>query len=453
MSRPTQPSRYYLDRQEQCESNARTYPRRLPLAIRRAAGLYVTDVDGKVYMDCLAGAGTLALGHNHPVVVDAIRRHLDDGYPLHSLDLTSPVKDAFVAELFATLPPEFAARARVHFCGPSGSDAVEAALKLVKTATGRRSILGFTGGYHGQTHGSLALMGNTGPKAPVAGLMPDVYFLPYPYAYRCPLGCRGCDGRHLSGYVEHLLDDPESGIPPAAGMVLEVVQGEGGCIPAPDDWLRDVRRITRERGIPLVFDEVQTGWGRTGRMYAFEHAGVVPDVLVLSKAIGGSLPLAVVVYDERLDVWEPGAHTGTFRGNQLAMTAGLATLRYMTEHEIPAHAERMGRRLRDRLRGLADGHPFVGDVRGRGLMLGVEVVDPDRQDRWGRPAHDGCRASRIQQECFRRGLIIELGGRHGSVLRFLPPLTVTPAEVDAIADVVTAAIGAVTDAAEPVTRP
>jgi diaminobutyrate-2-oxoglutarate transaminase len=311
------PAQYYLDRQQGYESNARTYTRRLPLVIHKAKGLYVTDVDGRVYLDCLAGAGALALGHNPPVVIEALRRHLSEELPLHTLDLATPTKDQFVEELFASLPPEFASRAKIQFCGPTGADAVEAALKLVKTATGRRSILAFQGGYHGQTHGTLALMGNLGPKAPLAGLMPDVHFLPYPYTYRCPFGCAVCDGRHLSAYVENLLDDPESGIAPPAGLILEVVQGEGGSIPAPDDWLRDVRRITRERDIPLIVDEIQTGWGRTGKLYAFEHAGIVPDVVVLSKAIGGSLPLAVVVYHEDLDTWKPGAHTGTFRGNQL----------------------------------------------------------------------------------------------------------------------------------------
>lgn len=427
----------YLERQQQFESNARTYPRRLPLAIQKAQGVYVTDVSGEVYIDCLAGAGTLALGHNHPVVTDAIRRHLDEGRPLHTLDLTTPTKDQFVEELFASLPAGFAATARIQFCGPTGADAVEAALKLVKTATGRRSVLAFHGGYHGQTHGTLALMGNLGPKTPVTGLMPDVHFLPYPYEYRSPFG--DGDWRHSIDYIENLLADPDSGIPHPAAMILEVVQGEGGSIPAPDPWLREVRRITQEHRIPLILDEVQTGWGRTGKLYAFEHAGIVPDVLVLSKAIGGSLPLAVVVYREELDAWQPGAHAGTFRGNQLAMAAGVATLRYTLEHDLPAHAERMGQRLMARLRALQEVCPFLGDVRGRGLMVGVEVVDPDRADRWGRPLLDGARARRIQQECFQRNLILETGGRSGSVLRFLPPLIVSEAEVDLIGDAFTAA--------------
>jgi len=203
-----------------------------------------------------------------------------------------------------------------------------------------------------------------------------------------------------------------------------------------------MRRITRERHIPLIVDEVQTGWGRTGKLYAFEHADVEPDVLVLSKAIGGGLPLAVVVYREELDVWKPGAHTGTFRGNQLALAAGLATLRYLQEQDLPAQAAQRGRQLQERLKEIQQVHSFLGDVRGRGLMVGAEIVDPERQDRWGRPPHDGARARRIQQECFQRGLILEVGGRHGSVLRFLPPLIVTAAEVDAIADIVAAACAA-----------
>jgi diaminobutyrate-2-oxoglutarate transaminase len=441
-NQPQHSAAYYLRRQQDFESNARTYPRCLPLAIHKAKGVYVTDVDGRRYLDCLAGAGTLALGHNHPVVLDAIRRHLADDCPLHTLDLTTPTKDQFVEELFASLPPRFATHARIQFCGPSGADAVEAALKLVKTATGRRSILAFHGGYHGQTHGTLSLMGNLGPKSPVAGLMPDVHFLPYPYAYRCPLGCKQCDVRHCADYVENILNDVESGIPPSAGMILEIVQGEGGCIPCPDDWLREIRRLTRAKNIPLIVDEIQTGWGRTGRLYALEHAGIVPDVLILSKALGGGLPLSVILYHRDLDLWLPGAHTGTFRGNQLAMAAGLATLRYLLENNLAAHAERMGQRLQAHLRALQKEHPFLGEVRGRGLMLGAEIIDPEQTDSLGRPLHDGERARRIQRACFERGLMIEVGGRQGSVLRFLPPLIVTAEEVDAIAALVTDACSA-----------
>lgn len=425
----------YLERQSRFESNARTYPRRLPLAIAKAEGLYVTDVDGRVYMDCLCGAGALALGHNHPVVLEAIRHHLDMHRPLQTLDLTTPVKDEFVADLLATLPDSFARKARVQFCSPCGTDAVEAALKIVKTASGRSSIWAASGGFHGQTHGSLALMGNHGPKQAIGGLMPDVHFFPFPYRFRCPMGQRPCGECRCGDLLGTMLSDPESGVPRPAGLITEAVQGEGGVVPASGDWLQEVRRHTSEAGIPLILDEVQTGWCRTGRMYAFEHFGVVPDVLILSKAIGGGLPLAVVVYDEQLDVWKPGAHSGTFRGNQLAMAAGIATLQLLLKDQIAAHVATMSERFLQRLLPLQSEYPFVGDVRGKGLMLGLEIVDPEQCDRAGRATGNPVLAGKIQAECFKRGLIVELGGRQGAVVRLLPPLIVDDRQVDAICDV------------------
>jgi diaminobutyrate-2-oxoglutarate transaminase len=429
---------HFLERQAAVESNARTYPRKLPLAIRSAQGLYVTDVEGRTYLDCLCGAGTLALGHNHPVVIEAIQTHLAAGYPLHTLDLTTPVKDEFVSELLGSLPPEFADHARIQFCSPSGADAVEAALKIVKTATGRRGMLAFQGAFHGQTHGALALMGSWGPKQHVQNLMADVHFLPYPYAYRCPLGHHGhgCHDCTCADYIENLLSNPEGGVMDIAGMILEVVQGEGGAIPAPEDFLGRLRGITADHDIPLIFDEVQTGWGRTGKLYAFEHSGVIPDVLVLSKAIGGGLPLAVVVYHERLDAWQPGAHSGTFRGNQLAMAAGLATLRFIQSEGIADHAAQMGDYLRRYFNDFQNRYAFVGQVRNKGLMMGIEIVNPDQRNRLGRMVGDGQLARRIQSECFKHGLIHELGGQHGAVMRLLPPLTLTYAEADRICGII-----------------
>lgn len=307
----------------------------------------------------------------------------------------------------------------------------------MKTTTGKRSVLAFHGAYHGMTHGALGLTGELGPKLAVAGLMTDVHFLPFPHAYRCPFGLGGEAGWRTSlAYIERLLDDGNSGIAPPAGMILEAVQGEGGVIPAPDEWLREIRRITREREIPLIVDEVQTGVGRTGAMYAFEHAGILPDVLVLSKAVGGGLPLSVAVYHESLDRWEPGAHAGTFRGNQLAMAAGAATLRFVKEQRLDRHADAMGERLMAHLRRIQRESPHVGDVRGRGLMIGAEIVDARAEpDRLG--ARPPCRelARRIQKECLDHGLILELGGRQGSVTRFLPPLIVTAGDIDRIAGI------------------
>ncbi|MFI6146694.1 diaminobutyrate--2-oxoglutarate transaminase family protein [Streptomyces sp. NPDC051109] len=418
-----------LRRQTLRESAARTYARSLPIVPVRARGLTIEGADGRRYLDCLSGAGTLALGHNHPVVLEAVRAVLDSGAPLHVLDLATPVKDAFTTELFACLPPALAADARIQFCGPAGTDAVEAALKLVRTATGRSGLLAFTGAYHGMTAGALGASGGA----------PDVRVtrLPFPQDFRCPFGVGGPEGARLGArWTESLLDDPKSGVPLPAAMIVEPVQGEGGVLPAPDAWLRRMREITEARGIPLIADEVQTGVGRTGAFWGVDHAGVVPDVMVLSKAIGGSLPLAVIVYRSGLDVWAPGAHAGTFRGNQLAMAAGTATLAYVRENRLAERAAALGERMLTALRGLASAHPCIGDVRGRGLMIGIELVDPDT----GAPAQ--ALAAAVRQECLNRGLIVELGGRNACVVRLLPPLTLTDDQAAAVLDRLSDAIPA-----------
>ncbi|WP_105973512.1 diaminobutyrate--2-oxoglutarate transaminase family protein [Streptomyces geranii] len=442
-----------LRRQSARESAARTYARALPIVPVRARGLTIEGADGRRYLDCLSGAGTLALGHNHPVVLEAIRKVLDSGAPLHVLDLATPVKDAFITELFRTLPPGLADHARVQFCGPAGTDAVEAAFKLVRAATGRTGMLAFTGAYHGMTAGSLDASGHAADVR--------VARLPFPQDYRCPFGMGGERGAELAArWTESVLDDTKSGVPLPAGMILEPVQGEGGVIPAPDVWLRRMRRITEARSIPLIADEIQTGVGRTGAFWAVEHSGVTPDVMVMSKAIGGSLPLAVVVYRDDLDVWEPGAHAGTFRGNQLAMAAGTATLAYVREHGLAERAATLGPRILARLRQLAAEFPIIGDVRGRGLMIGVELVEPGAEraasdpadadpEVFPGPAEGGPHpaapelAAAVQRECLRRGLIVELGGRQASVVRLLPPLTITDEQTDAVLDRLSDAVAAV----------
>ena len=434
--RPAAAAAAVTARQAHRESAARTYARHLPIVPVRALGMTVHGADGRSYLDCLAGAGTLALGHNHPVVVDAIRRVLDAGAPLHALDIATPVKDDFTAALFEVLPEELARDGRVHFCGPAGTDAVEAAFKLVQTATGRGGLLAFTGAYHGMTAGAMAATGNVAVRAPLAGPALEVSRLPFPYSYRCPFGIGGEQGERIAvRYAESLLDDPNGGVLPPAGMIVEPVQGEGGVVPAPDEWLREIRRITAERGIPLIADEIQTGVGRTGAFWAVQHSGVVPDVLVLSKAIGGSLPLAVIVYRAELDQWAPGAHTGTFRGNQLAMAAGAATLRFVRDANLSERAASLGARITGELRSLAAERPCIGEVRGRGLMIGLELVAPDAApDALGsRPAAPGL-AARARALCLQRGLIVELGGRHDTVLRLLPPLVMTDEEADSVLD-------------------
>nr|WP_176705349.1 diaminobutyrate--2-oxoglutarate transaminase family protein [Halobacterium sp. GN101] len=432
-----------LESQRRRESNARTYPRSLPMAVTHAEGIEVTDADGTTYLDCLAGAGTLALGHNHPAVTAELERLLAEDRPLHTLDITTPEKEAFVDALFDSLPASFANTAKVQFCSPAGTDAIEAALKLTKTATGNRSVLAFHGGYHGMTAGALSLMGDTDAKEPVSGLMPNVHHLPYPDQYRHPFGLPAGEHESIHTYIEHAISSPQRGFTEPAAVVLELVQGEGGVNPAPDAWVQELRRITREHDIPLVVDEIQTGLGRTGETWSFEHAGIEPDVVTCSKAVGGGLPLAVVLYNEALDVWEPGAHAGTFRGNQLAMAAGRVTIEHVMEQDLPAHADKTGARLRSALTDLEADFDAVGDVRGRGLMLGVEFVAPDAAGD-ERPPPDGDLAAAVKQACFERGLIIETGGRDSAVARFLPPLIVSSHQIDEIAarfsDAVTAVL-------------
>jgi len=401
--------------------------------IESARGALVRDTDGREYVDCLAGAGALPLGHNHPVVVEAIEQALHADVPLTTLDLPTPTKDLFVEQLFAVLPPGLV-DGRIQFCSPSGADAVEAALKLAKIATRRSGIVAFGGGYHGMTHGALAVTGAVGPKAPLGPLVADVHHLPFPTA-RSPI-----DDELCTRVLHWALHDDHSGITPPAAVIAEPVQGEGGVHPMPEPFAQALRTGTRAVGSVLIADEVQTGLGRTGPLWASTPLGLDPDVMVLSKAIGGGLPLAVIVYRSELDVWAPGAHAGTFRGSQLAMAAGAATIRHVIAERLDEHAVVMGARLMDGLRAAveqADGcaADAVGDIRGRGLMVGVELVDPERLSPLGVPEADGKAASRMQHGMLRRGVIAEVGGRGEAVLRFLPPLNIEPELVDRVVEV------------------
>ena len=429
----------YLYRQQQRESNARSYPRRIPLSLNRGQGIYVQDTQQQIFIDCLAAAGTLALGHNHPEVTAAVSQTLHSGMPLQALDLATPVKDQFIEQLFNLLPGKMAEQARIQMCSPCGSDAVEAAIKLAKIATGRHKILAFSGAYHGMTQGALNLMGNLGPKSAINMSGADVHIMPFPYAPRCPYGL-GEGGVKASLYqLKTLLTDPESGIQKPAAIIVEAVQGEAGALPADFAWLKGLREITTEHDIVLIIDEIQAGMGRTGKVFAFEHAEIEPDMIVLSKALGGGQPLAAIVYSNKLDKWSPGAHAGTFRGNQLALAAGQVVFRHLAEENLHFHAEEMGCLLKNRL-SLIDS-PIIGDVRGRGLMLGVEIVDPmGAKDSLGNFPQDGTRALAVQQAALKRGLIVETGGRFGSTIRFLPPLIVNFQEIKAIAEIFAEAV-------------
>ncbi|WP_414939108.1 diaminobutyrate--2-oxoglutarate transaminase family protein [Amycolatopsis sp. cmx-11-51] len=413
----------YLEHQRRWESNARAYPRNLPIAIAGGEGSYLWDVDGNVFIDFLAGAGVLSLGHNHPEVVHAATEQL---YVLtHGLDFPTPAKREFIDAQLSMLPPGLRSRMRMHFCGPGGANAVDAAIKLCKTATGRGELVSFQGGFHGSSHAAMALTGLVAQKRPIANGVPGVHFFPYSYCARCPVGLsRDTCATNCVGLLERSLRDPNGGIPLPAAVILEIVQGEGGVIPADRDFVRRVRALTAELDIPLVVDEVQTGCGRTGTWFAFEQYDIEPDVIVASKALSGmGLPVAVIFYDQRLDSWAPGAHSGTFRGNQAAFAAGTAAVHVVRRDDVLGNVRHRGHQLEERLRSVRD-HPWVREVRGLGLMWGIELADPHD----GRPAVGYARA--VQAYALRRGLIVELGGRDDSVIRLMPPLTVTAEVVE-----------------------
>ena len=422
----------YMSRQEATESNARSYPRKFPCSLVKVRGSWVEDVEGNKYLDFLCGAGTLALGHNDPEINQAMIDMISSDAPLHTLDMMTPVKDRFVHKLISLLPAEMQGNVKVQFCSPSGTDATDAAIKLCKTATGKSSVIAFSGGYHGMGHGALSLTGNIGAKEKVRALMPEVQFFPYPYSYRCPFGLGGDAGtKACCEFFERTLKDPESGITKPAAVILEPIQGEGGVIPAPVEFLQTVRRVTKELGIPMIVDEIQCGVGRSGKFFAFEYADIVPDVILVSKAIGGTQPMSVVVYNKALDQWGPGAHAGTFRGNQLAMRAGTVVMERVAQEEFLAEVRKKGDFLREKMYAIKEKVAIIGDIRGKGLMSGCEFVNPKGQpDSIGSLPASGEIAALVQKRCFENKLIMEKGGRHGSVMRCLCALNVSWDELE-----------------------
>ena len=327
---------------------------------------------------------------------------------------------------------EMRGNVKIQFCSPSGTDATDAAIKLCKTATGRGSVIAFSGGYHGMGHGALSLTGNLNAKTKVQNLMPGVQFMPYPNSYRCPFGLGGEAGTDAAcAYFERMLKDPESGVTKPAAVIIEPIQGEGGVIPAPRKFLQTIRRVTKELDIPMIVDEIQCGVGRSGQMFAFEDSGIIPDVILMSKAIGGSQPMSVVIYNKNLDKWTAGAHAGTFRGNQLAMAAGTVVLKRVSDPEFLASVREKGVHIHEAMNVLRKEVSIIGDVRGRGLMMGIEFIDPDGpKDVMGHPEPSGTIAAEVQKRCFEHKLIMEKGGRNGSVMRCLCALNVSMEDID-----------------------
>jgi len=410
-------SQEYLASQSAHEGGNVSYPKGLPMAIQRARGATVEDVDGNLYVDFFSGAGVMNVGHANPVVVQAVVDQV--GQLTHALDFPTPSRRRLVETLGGLLPPQLS---RLSFGGPTGSDAVETAIKLAKYHTKRHGVIAFEGSYHGMTAGALSVTSGRKFREPFLPLLPEVHFVPYAYCYRCPFNRTAdrCD-LECAKFVEHVLDDPHSGVGSPAALIVEPIQGEGGSIVPPPGFIPAIRRICDDHDVVMIGDEVQAGFCRTGRMFSFQHTDTIPDIVTMSKALGGiGLPISGIAYREKLNTWTPGIHIGTFRGNVLAYAAGAAALDFMVSSRLAEHATKVGDCLLSLLRPLEKDSQIIGDLRGKGLMLGVELV-VDKGTKEPAPAL----ARRVRTACHRRGLLMEIGGHYDNVARFLPPLVVT----------------------------
>ena len=401
-----------LDVFDRRESEVRGYIRAFPTVFDRAVGSTLIDADGREYLDFFAGAGVLNYGHNNPVLVRALVEYLERGGILHGIDMATSAKKAFIEAFERFVLEPRGLDHKFQFTGPTGANAVEAALKVARQATGRSNVVAFTNGFHGLSLGALAATGNSHYRAAAGVGLDDIARLPYD-------GYLGPDVDTLDLF-EKMLDDPGSGLDLPAAVIVEAVQGEGGINVASVPWLQRLRELTAARGILLILDEIQAGVGRTGWFFAFEAAGIVPDIVTVSKSISGSgLPMSLVLLRPEVDVWKPGAHTGTFRGNNLAFASARVALEtYWADSAFTDAIAAKSELLRGELEQIAAEHPDLGFVvRGRGLMYGL-ACDRDRG-----------LAGRISKAAFARGLVIETSGAFDEVLKFLPALTITDDEL------------------------
>ena len=441
-------ARQLLERQREVDSNAITYPRRVPLAIEEARGATVRDVDGNTFLDFFAGIGVLNVGHANPYVLEAVHDQLDR--VTHTIDFPTEARVEFIEKLDGIAPGGLNGNSKVVFGGPSGSDAIEGSIKLAKHNTGRHGLLAFEGSYHGTTAGALSLTAGKSYKEGYGPLLADAVHVPFPDPTEpapsgdvdsfCPAeNCcqEGSCARALDA-VQRKFESAYGGHETPAAIWVEPIQGEGGVVVPPKGFLQGLRDIADDNDAMLIFDEIQTGFGRTGEWFASEHWDVTPDAMTMAKAIGGSgLPIGAMLYHEKFDTWGPGGHVGTFRGNVPAFVGGIRAIEYVEAHDLLAHARETGAYLRDRFSELGEEVDELVDVRGKGMFTGVEF----RED--GEPAVD--LVEEIQLECYRNGVLVWYAGRHKNVLRLIPPLVLTDEQAEAGMDVICEAVRTVVD--------
>jgi 4-aminobutyrate aminotransferase len=399
-----------------------------PVFWEEARGANVRDVDGNVFVDLTAAFAVAGHGHGHPRIVEAVQRQA--ARLLHGMgDVHPPAIKAELLRALAEVAPGGLTRSVL---ANSGGEAVEAALKTAAIATGKPRVLAFHGGYHGLTYGALAVSGREDFRSPFAAqLMNNAVFAPYPYAYRSPFGREPeAVGAATLRYVEHLLDTPGTASEGIGAILVEAVQGRGGDVVPPAGFLPGLRRICDERGMLLIVDEIYTGFGRTGRWFACEHTGVVPDLMAVGKGLTGGFPFAACIgTDAVMEAWPrsrgEAIHTSTFLGNPVGCAAALASIAVLREERLVERSAELGARMLERLRAMTADHPRVAEVRGLGMMIGVEMVR-DRESREPAPELSG----RVVVEGLRRGLLLLGGGLYGNVLSLSPPFVITDEQVN-----------------------
>ncbi|MEE2693040.1 MAG: diaminobutyrate--2-oxoglutarate transaminase [Pseudomonadota bacterium] len=391
---------------ERRESKVRSYARNFPVKFVAARGAELFDEAGGRYIDFLAGCSSLNYGHNHPALKKALLDYIERDGVTHSLDMETDAKEAFLEEFEnAVLKPRNLDYV-VQFPGPTGANAVEAALKLARKKTGRENIIAFTNGFHGVTLGALSLTGNSHHRGGAGVALSHVTHAPF-------CGYYG-DDADTTAQLEQLLDDPSSGVDAPAAIIVETVQGEGGLNVASFEWLKKVEKIARKHGALFIVDDIQAGVGRTGTFFSFEPAGLKPDIVTMAKSISGyGLPMALTLIRRDLDIWKPGEHNGTFRGNCHAFVTARAALEtFWRGDAFEKDIARKSEILRMRLEAILEKHErWIERVKGRGMMLGLDMKT-------------GERAARVVKEAFARGLVIETSGGDDEIVKCLTPLTI-----------------------------
>jgi diaminobutyrate-2-oxoglutarate transaminase len=422
---PGEKSKVLIANQQAYEGSIVSYPKSIPIAIDRAKGAIIQDVDGNLFIDFFSGAGVLNVGHCNSYVLKYAVEQQEK--LIHALDFPTENKAQLIQKILGRLPADKRADFKVSFCGPTGSDAVEAAIKLAKHKTGREGVIAFHGSYHGMTSGALSVTSNSRLRERISSLVPNITFVPYSYCYRCPFN-KDAKDCHLdcANYLKYILENTHSGTAKPAAIILEPIQGEGGTIVPKAGFLERIVSIAREHGIVVIFDEVQCGFFRTGDFWGFEASKAFPDIITMSKGLGGiGFPISAIVYNKAVESWGPGDHIGTFRGNQVSIAAGNGAFDFIAEYEVAAHTKEIGAYMMNKLEELKAVYPAIGEVRGRGLMIGIEYVKDGISKI---PDPEGVK--KVRDYCFQHGLVFEVGGHYNHVIRFLPPLIVNKAIVD-----------------------